>query len=62
MIGIFKSPTEGCGGFVVLLDVMDQLSGEVGGRSEDSPSDNGAVRGLIFTDKALLTLRLEGTI
>jgi hypothetical protein len=23
---------------------------------------NGAVRGLIFTDKALLTLRLEGTI
>src|SRR5712675_2854672 len=40
MIGIFKSPTEGCGGFVVLLDVTDQLSGEVGGRSEDSPSDD----------------------
>src|SRR5260370_7341874 len=39
MIGIFKSPTEGCGGFVVLLDVTDQLSGEVVGRGEDSPSD-----------------------
>src|ERR1700719_276 len=40
MIGIFKSPAEGCGGFVVLPDVTDQLSGEVGGRSEDSPSDD----------------------
>src|SRR5260221_1850390 len=40
MIGILKSPTEGCGGLVVLLDVTDQLSGEVGGRSEDSPSDD----------------------
>src|SRR5260221_9462106 len=40
MIGILKSPTEGCGGFVVLLDVTDQLSGEVGRRSEDSPSDD----------------------
>src|SRR6266853_5099542 len=40
MIGILKSPAEGCGGFVVLLDVTDQLSGEVGRRSEDSPSDD----------------------
>src|SRR6266481_5916693 len=40
MIGILKSPTEGCGGFVVLLDVTDQLSGEVVGRGEDSPSDD----------------------
>ena len=40
MIGILKSPAEGCGGFVVLPDVTDQLSGEVGGRSEDSPSDD----------------------
>ena len=24
---ILESPLEGCGGFVVLLDVMDQLSG-----------------------------------
>jgi hypothetical protein len=40
MIGILKSPTEGCGGFVVLLDVTDQLSGQVGCRSEDSPSDD----------------------
>src|SRR5258708_1334936 len=38
MIGILKSPAEGCGGFVVLLDVTDQLSGEVGSRSEDAPS------------------------
>src|SRR5258708_31836651 len=40
MIGILKSSTEGCGGFVVLLDVTDQLSGEVVGRGEDSPSDD----------------------
>ena len=40
MIGILKFPAEGCGGFVVLLDVTDQLSGEVGSRSEDSPSDD----------------------
>ena len=40
MIGILKFPAEGCGGFVVLLDVTDQLSGEVGCRSEDSPSDD----------------------
>ena len=39
MIGIFKSPAEGCGGFVVLPDVTDQLSGEVGCRTEDSASD-----------------------
>ena len=40
MIGILESPAEGCGGFVVLPDVTDQLSGEVGGRSEDSTSDD----------------------
>ena len=40
MIGILKSPAEGCGGIVVLLDVTDQLSGQVGCRSEDSPSDD----------------------
>src|SRR6266481_5636012 len=39
MSGILKSPAEGCGGFVVLPDVTDQLSGEVGDRGEDSPSD-----------------------
>ena len=40
MSGILKSPAEGCSGFVVLLDVTDQLSGEVVGRGEDSPSDD----------------------
>jgi len=40
MIGILKFPAEGCGGFVVLLDVTDQLSGQVGGGSEDSSSDD----------------------
>ena len=40
MVGVLKSPAEGCGGFVVLADVTDQLSGEVGCRSEDSPSDD----------------------
>ena len=40
MIGILVSPAEGCGGFVVLPDVTDQLSGEVGCRSEDSASDD----------------------
>ena len=40
MIGIPVSPAEGCGGFVVLPDVRDQLSGEVGCRSEDSASDD----------------------
>ena len=39
MSGILKSPAEGCGGFVVLPDVTDQLSGEVGDRGEDSPSN-----------------------
>jgi hypothetical protein len=39
MIGILKSPAEGSGGFVVLLDLADQLSGKVGCRSEDSASD-----------------------
>src|SRR5260370_3660670 len=40
MIDILKSPAEGSGGFVVLLDVADQLSGQVGCRSEDSASDD----------------------
>src|SRR6266404_560446 len=40
MIGILNSPAEGCGGFVVLLDVTDQLSEQVGRGSEDSPSDD----------------------
>ena len=39
IISILNSPTEGCGGFVVLPDVTDQLSGAVGDRGEDSPSD-----------------------
>ena len=39
MIGILISSAEGCGGFVVLLDVTNQLSGEVGCRTEDSASD-----------------------
>ena len=40
MIGILKSPAEGSGGFVVLLDVADQFSGEVGCGSEDAASDD----------------------
>ena len=40
IIGILICPAEGCGGFVVLPDVTDQLSGEVGCRSEDSASDD----------------------
>src|SRR3974390_3527029 len=40
MIGILKSPAEGWSGFVLLLDITDQFSGEVDGRSEDSPSND----------------------
>ena len=40
IISILNSPTEGCGGFVVLLDVADQFSGEVGCGSENSPRDD----------------------
>ena len=40
MVDILISPAEGCGGFVVLLDVTDELSGQVGGGSEDSPSND----------------------
>src|SRR6516165_7228431 len=40
MIGILKYPAEGGSGFVVLLDITDQLSGEVDGRSEDSASND----------------------
>jgi hypothetical protein len=43
IIGILIFPAEGCGGFVVLPNVTDQLSGEVGCRSEDSSSDNVAL-------------------
>ena len=40
MAYILISPAEGCGGFVVLLDVTDEFSGEVGLRSEDSSSND----------------------
>ena len=40
MIDILKSPAEGSGGFVVLLDVADQLSGQINCRSEDPASDD----------------------
>src|SRR5258707_1442329 len=40
MIDILKSAAEGSGGFVVLLDVADQLSGQVSCRSEDPASDD----------------------
>src|SRR5258705_8420266 len=40
MIDNLKSPAEGSGGFVVLLDVADQLSGEISCRSEDPASDD----------------------
>ena len=43
IIGILIFPAEGCGGFVVLPNVTDQLSGEVGCRSEDSASNNVAL-------------------
>ena len=40
MVDILISPAEGCGGFVVLLDVAHELSGQVGGGSENSPSNH----------------------
>ena len=40
MVNILISPTEGCGGFVVLLDVAHELPGQVGGGSENSPRDH----------------------
>ncbi len=40
MFDILVSPAEGCRGFVVLLDVTDQLSREVGFGSEDSSSND----------------------
>src|SRR3981189_3781037 len=40
MIDILKSPAEGSGGFGVVLDGADQVSGEVSGRSEDPASDD----------------------
>jgi hypothetical protein len=39
MIGILTTPAEGCCGFVILLDVTNELSGEVACGSEDSPSN-----------------------
>ena len=40
MIGILTTPAEGCCGFVILLDVTNELSGEVACGSEDSPSND----------------------
>ena len=40
MIDILTSPAEGCCGFVVLLDVTNELSREVGCGSEDSPGND----------------------
>ena len=40
MVDILISPAEGRRGFVVLLDVADQLSGEISCRSEDPASDD----------------------
>src|SRR6266576_5163845 len=40
MIDILKSPAEGSGGFVVLLDVEDQLSVQISCRVEDPASDD----------------------
>ena len=40
MVNILISPVEGCGGFVVLLDVTKELSREVSFGSEDSSSND----------------------
>ena len=40
MVDILISPAEECGGFVVLLDVAQELSGQVGGGSENSPGNH----------------------
>ena len=43
MVNILISPAEGCGGFVVLLDVTKELSRKVGFGSKDSPSNDSAL-------------------
>src|SRR6201989_3696365 len=43
MVNILISPVEGCGGFVVLLDVTKELSREVSFGGEDSSSDDSAL-------------------
>ena len=43
MVDILVSPPEGCCGFVVLLDVADELSGQVSFGSEDSSSNDMAL-------------------
>ena len=43
IVSILKSPAEGGSGFVVLLDIADELSGEVGCGSENSPRDDVAL-------------------
>ena len=40
MVNILIFPVEGGCGFVVLLDVANELSGQVSGGSEDSPSND----------------------
>ena len=40
MVNILISPVEGCGGFVVLLDVTKELSRQVSFGGEDSSSDD----------------------
>ena len=43
MVNILISPVEGCGGFVVLLDVTKELSRQVSFGGEDSSSDDSAL-------------------
>ena len=43
IVSILKSPAEGGSGFVVLLDIADELSGEVGCGSENAPRDDVAL-------------------
>ena len=43
MVDILVSPPEGCCGFVVLLDVADELSRQIGCGSEDSSSNDMAL-------------------
>ena len=43
MVDILVSPPEGCCGFVVLLDVADELSRQIGFGSEDSSSNDSAL-------------------
>ena len=43
IVSILKSPAEGGSGFVVLLDIADELSGEVGCGGENAPRDDVAL-------------------